>query len=99
MDPETQKKIRIESGTGSKFMKTLISDKMRIPKFLKGKSEFSIHDNPGNVQAILNKIDSENLIFPTNYFHLRKYFWEVDMSRPDHLFGNKEINEADPENL
>ena len=91
MDKSTQEKIIIENGSGSKIIRKLISDQEKIPKFLKGKCTISIMANPGVTSKILAKVKSENLIFAKDVYNLRKYFWDIDMSKEGHEYGVKEV--------
>jgi hypothetical protein len=91
MDKATQQKIVIENGSASKLLKKLVGDPEKIPKFLKGKSTISVMSHPGNLSSVLKRIKAKGLIFPEDDYNLRKYFWDVDMSLPDNIYGAKEV--------
>lgn len=91
MDPATQEKIVIENGSASKLTKKLIGDPEKIPKFLKGANTTSVMNNPGAIKKVLKKMKQKGLVFAEDDHNLRKYFWDVDMADPNHLYGVKEV--------
>ena len=97
MDPTTQEKIVIENGSGRKYFKDYIPDPTKMPKFLKGKNTVSVLENPGTLSEIIKEIKTKNLIFPEDLTNIKKYFWDVDMSQKDHVFGAKKVLERECE--
>ena len=91
MDKTTQEKIIIENGSGRKKIKKLISDENKVPKFLKGKCTISVTANPGILSKVLSEVKKKGLVFETDVYNLRKYFWDIDMSKKGHELGVKEV--------
>ena len=87
IDKDTQKKIYIESGKGLKTIRRFISDDARIPDFLGGQCRLGVLANPGLASGDLNnalcKLDIESV----DTDNLKRYFWDVDMSKPGNWLG------------
>lgn len=89
LDEDTQKKIIIEPKKGYKTMKKLISDDGRIGVFMGGTATADLRANPGNASEAINRAFEESIVTNPDTTNLRKYFWEVDMSRPGNEFGTE----------
>lgn len=87
LDKDTQNKIGIEPKNGYKTIKKMIKNDARIAVFMGGTATEDLITNPGNSSEIMNRVFEESIIFNPDTRNLRKYFWDVDMSRPGNEFG------------
>lgn len=87
LSKDTQKKISIESGSGLKTIKKFISDDARMPAFLGGACAQSLLSSPGvaskDLRAALSSLD----VTLKRTHELKRFFWDVDMSRPGNWLG------------
>jgi len=87
LDKDTREKIFLETKSGYKRVKKFISDDSRIGDFMGGKATDDLLINPGAASQEMINAYNEGIIISKDTRNLRKYFWEVDMSKPGNEFG------------
>ena len=86
---ESRKRIIIESKKGRTTFGKFNSKKENKLESLGGTSNICILENPGNCSKELNESIAKGIIVNPDTSNLRKYFWDVDMSKPGNEFGVK----------
>lgn len=94
LDKDTQLKIKIEPKKGYKIIKKMLSDDSRIGAFMGGTATADLLTYPGNASEPMRRAFDEALVFNSDTRSLRKYFWEVDMSKPGNEFGVQIVEES-----
>ena len=95
LNKKTAKKFIIESKKGSKTLLKVIGDTKIIPLFLGGECEIDLLENPGAGHIDMMTAFRDGEVVNKNVKFLKKYFWDVDLSKPGNEFGVKTDQEED----
>lgn len=96
LDKGTKNKIKIESGNGTELLMQMMGDEHKIPDFLGGKGTHDLRLNPGTASAELQRVVEQGLVLNEDTRDLKRFFWDVDLSKKGNEFGAKSTDE-DPD--
>ena len=96
LDKDTRGKITLKCKNGYKEIKKLVSEDARIADFMGGASKVCLLKNPGAASKNMNLAFEESLVSNPDTSDLRRFFWEVDMSKPGNEKG-VDLKELDKE--